>query len=51
VFLTPKDNCAEAMSNVPKGLRLVEADTMDGAIASLNALRTGHGAVTACHKH
>jgi PDZ domain-containing protein len=50
VFLTPKDNCAEAVSNAPKGLRLVEADTMHGAITSLDALRTGHGTIAACPK-
>jgi PDZ domain-containing protein len=48
VFLTPKDNCAEAVANAPKGLRLVEADTMHNAIVSLDALRTGRGTVTAC---
>ncbi len=48
VFLTPKDNCAEATANAPKGLRLVEADTMHAAIASLDAVRTGRGTVTAC---
>lgn len=50
VFLTPKDNCAEALTNVPKGLRLVEADTMHGALSSLDALRTGRGAVIPCHR-
>jgi PDZ domain-containing protein len=49
VFLTPKDNCGEAVANAPKGLRLVEADTMHGAIQSLDALRTGQGTVTPCH--
>ncbi|HEU5157730.1 MAG TPA: PDZ domain-containing protein [Streptosporangiaceae bacterium] len=48
VFLTPKDNCAEATANVPKGLRLVEADTMHDAITSLHALRNGRGTVAAC---
>jgi PDZ domain-containing protein len=50
VFLTPKENCAEAVANAPKGLRLVEADTMHAAIGALDALRTGHGAVPACGK-
>jgi PDZ domain-containing protein len=50
VFLTPKDNCAEATANAPKGLRLVEADTMHDAIASLEAIRTGQGVVAPCAK-
>ena len=48
VFLTPKDNCPEAVANAPEGLRLVQADTMHGTIASLDALRTGRGAVAPC---
>jgi Lon-like protease len=50
VFLTPKDNCEEAVQHTPKGLRLVEADTMHSAITSLNALRNGSGAVASCPK-
>jgi PDZ domain-containing protein len=48
VFLTPKDNCAEAATHAPEGLRLVMADTMGGTIDSLDALRTGRGTVTVC---
>ena len=48
VFLTPKDNCAEAAANAPKGLRLIEADTMHAAITSLDALHTGHGTIASC---
>jgi PDZ domain-containing protein len=48
VFLTPKDNCDEAVPNAPKGLRLVGVATMHTAITSLDALRTGQGTVAAC---
>ncbi|MEV0229817.1 PDZ domain-containing protein [Nonomuraea sp. NPDC050786] len=48
VFLTPADNCAEAMKAVPDGLRLVKAETMHDAVLALDALRTGKGNVPAC---
>ncbi|SEF84086.1 PDZ domain-containing protein [Thermomonospora echinospora] len=50
VFLTPADNCADATAAAPKGLRLVRADTLNGAITALDALRTGRGEVPACPK-
>jgi PDZ domain-containing protein len=48
VFFTPLDNCKDAVATAPKGLRLVRADTLDGAIKSLDALRTGQGSLPAC---
>ncbi|WP_433515772.1 YlbL family protein [Nonomuraea sp. CA-143628] len=48
VFLTPPDNCAEAMKAVPDGLRLVKAETLHAAVGALEALRTGKGDVPAC---
>ncbi|MFD1543697.1 YlbL family protein [Nonomuraea guangzhouensis] len=48
VFLTPADNCAEAMKAVPDGLRLVKAETLHAAVSALDALRTGKGDVPAC---
>jgi PDZ domain-containing protein len=48
VFLTPPDNCEEALKAVPDGLRLVKADTLHDAVAALDALRTGKGDVPAC---
>lgn len=48
VFLTPKDNCAEALGARPNGLRLVRADTLHGAIQSLDSLQGGKGAIPAC---
>lgn len=48
VFLTPADNCAEAMKAAPDGLRLVKAETLHGAVQALDALRSGKGDVPAC---
>ncbi|MGA8113030.1 MAG: S16 family serine protease [Actinocatenispora sp.] len=39
VFLTPKDNCAQAVGSVPDGLRLVRVDTLHDAIGALADLR------------
>ncbi len=50
VFLTPTQNCADAVAARPKGLRLVRVDTMDGALKALAALRAGRGAIPACPK-
>lgn len=41
VFLTPAGNCAEALSNAPKGLRLVKVDTLASAVSALDSLRAG----------
>ena len=48
VFLTPTQNCSDAVASDPKGLRLVRVDTMHGALQALSALRTGQGGVPAC---
>ncbi|MEU5882018.1 PDZ domain-containing protein [Spirillospora sp. NPDC047279] len=48
VFLTPADNCADAASARPDGLRLVRADTLDGTIKSIDALNSGKGQVPTC---
>jgi PDZ domain-containing protein len=48
IFLTPTQNCADAVASAPKGLRLVRVDTMHGALQALSALRSGHGSVPAC---
>lgn len=41
IFLTPKDNCAEAVANERPGLMLVRVDTLDMALTALDTLRTG----------
>jgi PDZ domain-containing protein len=48
VFLTPADNCGDAVKAVPQGLRLVKVETLSGAIKALDTLRTGSGDVPAC---
>ncbi|MFA1544857.1 PDZ domain-containing protein [Actinomadura chokoriensis] len=50
VFLTPKDNCSDAVAARPDGLRLVRADTLNSSIQAINAINTGKGAVPACTK-
>jgi PDZ domain-containing protein len=42
VFLTPKDNCAEAVANSRPGLLLVQVDSLDTALAALDTLRKGN---------
>jgi PDZ domain-containing protein len=41
VFLTPRDNCAEAVSNARPGLLLVQVDSLESALAALETLRGG----------
>lgn len=41
VFLVPAANCAEAVENGPEGLALVRVETLDDAVAGLDALRAG----------
>ncbi len=37
-FLVPADNCAEAVSNAPEGLRLIKVETLAGAVEALEDL-------------
>ncbi|MCT9077243.1 YlbL family protein [Streptomyces fulvoviolaceus] len=48
VFLVPKDECADAKSELPKGLRLIPVTTLKGAVNSLTALESGKGSVPSC---
>ncbi|MFF4542718.1 S16 family serine protease [Streptomyces sp. NPDC001435] len=48
VFLVPKEECREAKSELPKGLRLVPVTTLKGAVDSLVALEKGQGSVPSC---
>lgn len=41
VFLVPAQNCAEAASQAPEGLRLVKVGTLHEAVRALDTLRTG----------
>ncbi|HEX4705501.1 MAG TPA: PDZ domain-containing protein [Pseudonocardiaceae bacterium] len=41
VFLTPADNCSEAKTNIPNGLRLVKVTSLTSAIGELADLKAG----------
>jgi Lon-like protease len=41
VFLTPADNCSEALTHVPAGLRLVKVTSLASAISELSDLKAG----------
>ncbi|GIH91353.1 PDZ domain-containing protein [Planobispora siamensis] len=48
-FLTPAQNCAEALGAVPDGLRLIKVETLHGAVQAMDAVRTGsEAALPAC---
>ncbi len=47
VFLSPADNCGEAVANAQPGLMIVRVDTLDTALAALETLRAG-GIPTLC---
>ncbi|MEU8202672.1 PDZ domain-containing protein [Streptosporangium sp. NPDC049046] len=48
IFLTPTENCAEAVKAIPDGLRLVKVATLREAVQAIDAIRTGSGAVPSC---
>ncbi|MEO3782166.1 PDZ domain-containing protein [Actinocorallia sp. B10E7] len=48
VFLVPAGNCDEASAAAPDGLRLVKAETLDGAVKALQSLQSGQGTVPSC---
>ena len=41
LFLVPAANCPDAVANAPAGLRLVRVETLDDALAALEAVRGG----------
>ncbi|MFF7470537.1 S16 family serine protease [Streptomyces sp. NPDC008092] len=41
VFLVPRDECADAKAELPKGLRLVPVTTLKGAVSDLVSLEKG----------
>jgi Lon-like protease len=47
VFLTPSENCAEALANAVPGLPLIKITTLDDALGALKTLRDG-GQPTLC---
>jgi PDZ domain-containing protein len=48
IFLVPSGNCAEALEQVPAGLRLIRVSTVDDALSGLAAAVSGQGTVPAC---
>jgi PDZ domain-containing protein len=48
VFLTPADNCAEAVGAAPSGLRLVRVETLQDAIKAVQTLAAGSAEVPPC---
>jgi len=50
VFLTPADNCAEAVAAKPDGLTLIKVVNLDGALKALDQLRTGKGQPPTCSR-
>jgi PDZ domain-containing protein len=47
VFLVPKAECTDAKAELPKGLRLVPATNLKGAVSALHSLQAG-GKVPGC---
>ena len=47
-FLLPKDNCAEAMTAVPHGLRVVPITTLTGAVDVLKKIGAGDASLPSC---
>ncbi|MEU6521659.1 S16 family serine protease [Streptomyces sp. NPDC046924] len=48
VFLVPEAECAQARTELPKGLRLIPVTTLEGAVDALVSLQKGTGKVPAC---
>jgi PDZ domain-containing protein len=48
IFMLPKDNCSEALTGVPHGLRLIPITTLASAVSALKAVRDGGTSVPAC---
>jgi PDZ domain-containing protein len=48
IFLVPASNCAEALLQVPEGLRLVKVTDVSDALSGLAAAVSGHGVAPGC---
>ena len=48
VFLVPKDECSDARTELPEGLRLIPVTTLKSAVDALVALEKGTGKVPSC---
>ncbi|MDI2128034.1 YlbL family protein [Yinghuangia seranimata] len=47
-FLTPADNCSEAVKNKPGGLTLVRVESLNDALNALKVISSGQGTLTEC---
>lgn len=47
-FLSPAENCPEALGAVPDGLRLVKVGTLHEAAKAVDVIRTGKGSLASC---
>ncbi|MCG5216598.1 S16 family serine protease [Streptosporangium soli] len=47
-FLTPADNCEEALKAVPDGLRLVKVGDLHTAVQAIDTIRAGSGPTPSC---
>ncbi|MBB2913574.1 PDZ domain-containing protein [Streptosporangium becharense] len=47
-FLTPADNCAEAVKAVPEGLKLIKVESLHEAVQAIDVIRTGKGTTPSC---
>jgi PDZ domain-containing protein len=50
IFLSPADNCTEAVANAVPGLELVKVSTLSGAVDALKTL-ANHGTPSLCSAH
>lgn len=48
LFLVPRDNCADLAGGIPSGLTVVPVDTLDAAVDSVTAWRSGSKDLPAC---
>lgn len=48
VFLVPAENCAEALTGAPDGVRLVSVETLQGAVDALDAIAADRQDVPTC---
>jgi PDZ domain-containing protein len=48
IFLTPTDNCADAVSAKPHGLRLIRVSSLADALTALQEVRAGRGTPPSC---
>ncbi|MEO6956152.1 MAG: S16 family serine protease [Antricoccus sp.] len=48
IFLTPAENCAEALTNPPTGLQIVKVTDLKSALAAVNQFTSGQKSLPSC---